>query len=130
MLLAGSLGGCAVSMPMASLLPDQHDDTETATVAKVKLADWIGGEDWRQAKPAFAQALGADGAPANWSNPKSGAKGSFIALGQSYPGVSGRCRAFQADIDGQKADEVLEGTACADKSGDWQVTEIKPVKKS
>ncbi|MGP8193648.1 MAG: RT0821/Lpp0805 family surface protein [Methylovirgula sp.] len=124
------LGGCSVSMPMASLIPNPHDD-ETGSVAKPQLAGWLDGEDWQSAKTAFSQALDEKNAAATtWDNPKSGAKGTFVAVGQAYPGVSGLCRAFHADIDREKADKSLEGTACAGKSGEWQVTEVKPSKQS
>ncbi len=132
-LLAGALGGCAVSMPMGSLMPEPHEDETTGSIAKPKLTNWIPEDDWPSAKPAFAKALDeTSGAAATWDNPKSGVKGRFVAIGGAYAGVSGRCRAFQADIDAPKSDKdkILEGTACASKSGEWQVTEIKPVKKS
>ncbi len=127
----GALGGCAVSIPMASLIPGNHDD-ETGTIAKPRLAGWLDGEDWERAKTAFSRALDAEksGSATNWDNPASGAKGTFVAVGQAYPGDGGLCRAFHADIDRQTADDSLEGTACAGKSGEWQVTEIKPTNKS
>jgi surface antigen len=133
-LLAGLclVAGCSVSMPMASLMPAPHGDEEpTGTILTPQLADWLGKDDWQQAKPAFAQALEEQKAAAvTWDNPKSGAKGTFKAVGEAYPSVSGRCRAFHADIDRDARDKTVEGIACADKSGSWQVTEIKPVGKS
>jgi surface antigen len=128
--VAGLLAGCSVSMPMASLLPEAHDDMPTSSIAKSKLSDWIDGEDWQLAKLAFTQALDEKaGATTTWDNPKTGAKGSFAAVGDSYAGVAGRCRDFHADIDQKSADKTLEGTACAGKAGDWQVTDIKPAKR-
>ncbi len=117
-------------MPMGSLMPDRHDDDQTASIVKPKLAEWVGRDDWKSAAPAFTQALGEKGgAAASWDNPKTGAKGSFMAVGDSFPGVIGPCRAFHASLDHPKADKALDGTACADKAGEWQVTEMKPEKK-
>jgi surface antigen len=131
LILVGGLAGCAVSMPMASLMPDRHhDDDQTGSIIKPKLAEWVGHEDWKSAAPAFSQALEDKGSSgASWDNPKTGAKGRFMAVGDSFPGVSGQCRAFHASLDHPKADKALDGTACADKTGEWQVTEMKPEKK-
>ena len=126
----GALGGCSVSMPMASLIQKPHDD-ETGVTAQSKLVGWLDREDWNYAKMAFSRALDAEktGAATTWDNPTSGTKGTFVAVGQAYPGAGGLCRAFRADIARQAADHALEGTACAGKSGEWQVTEVKPSNK-
>lgn len=130
LLIGAGLAGCSVSMPMASLIPDRHEDDITGTIAEPQLAGWIDAADWQHAKTAFSQALAAKtSAPMAWDNPQSGDRGSFTALGQAYPGTAGICRAFHADIDRQKSDQALEGTACAGKSGTWQVTEIKAANK-
>jgi hypothetical protein len=130
----GLLGGCSVSMPMASLMPNPHDDEPTGAIAKPQLANWLVGDDWQSAKTAFSRALAENNASAiTWDNPKSGTKGTFVAVGDAYQGASGPCRAFHAEIDRQAAqapDESLEGIACAGTSGDWQVTEVKPAKQS
>lgn len=131
-LLAGALGGCSVSMPMASLIPDpHHDDDTTGSIAVPQLSGWLDTDDWRFAKPAFNQAL-AEKTPATalWGNPNSGAKGSFIAEGDPFQGVSGLCRAFQAEVDRTSGDKEVEGTACAGTAGTWEVTSVKPSNKS
>lgn len=124
------LGGCSVSMPMASLIPGSHDEG-TGAIGKLPLAGWLDGDDWKHAKQAFSRALDAEkiDSAISWDNPNSGAKGTFVALGQAYPGEGGLCRSFHANIDRRSADDMLEGTACAGKSGEWKVTEIKPNKK-
>jgi surface antigen len=127
----GMLSGCAVSMPMASLLPGQHhDDDETSSIGQPLVAGWIDGEDWPHARPAFDEALQQKTAdPVAWSNPKSGAKGKFVGLGQAYAGKGGECRAFHATVERQASDKVLDGTACADKAGSWRITDVKPAAK-
>lgn len=123
------LAGCSVSMPMASLLPAKHDD-ETGAIAKPQLANWLDNEDWQRAKPAFDEALAEKTASAvTWANPDSGAKGKFMAVGQAFSGIAGRCRGFHATIVRSAADKALEGTACADKAGTWQITEVKSAKQ-
>jgi surface antigen len=130
--LACALGGCSVSMPMASLIPAPHnDDDTTGSIASPQLSGLLDSDDWRFAKPAFNQAL-AEKTPetALWGNPNSGAKGSFIAEGNPFPGVSGLCRAFEAEVDRTSGDKSLEGTACAGTTGAWEVTSVKPTNKS
>ncbi|MGP0060546.1 MAG: RT0821/Lpp0805 family surface protein [Beijerinckiaceae bacterium] len=126
------LAGCSVSMPLGSLVSSGHPDDETSTISNEKLSDLLAGEDWDRAKAALAAALDPQGtgAAVRWSNPASGAKGSFAADGKPYPSEAGICRAFVADIDRRSVDNALHGTACADKAGEWTVTSVKPAKKS
>jgi surface antigen len=118
-------------MPMASLIPASHDN-ETGKIGARKLDGWLDDADWKHAKIAFSHALDLEqgGASTKWSNPQTGVQGSFEAVGNAYPGDHGRCRAFHADIDRKSAVRSLQGTACADQAGEWQVMKVKPSKKS
>lgn len=119
-------------MPLGSFVATGHADDETSTISNEKLSDILAGEDWDRAKTALAAALDpqGNGTTVRWSNPTSGAKGSFAADGKPYPSEAGICRAFVADIDRKSVDSALHGTACADKGGEWTVTSVKAVKKS
>lgn len=124
-----------MSLPMGSLLPGSHDDDRTASIPPPEKPPIAGlkGEDWQRAKLALASAMNSDGKGAEvpWDNPDSGAKGSFAAIGEAYTTDSGTCRGFRADIDYKDADDdALQGTACADKSGEWVITDVKPWNKS
>jgi surface antigen len=123
-----------MSLPMASLMPGSHDDEQTASIEKSEQPPIAGleGEDWQRAKVALASALSSDGSDdaVPWDNPDSGAKGSFAAIGEAYTTDTGTCRGFRAAIDRKDADDALQGTACADKSGEWVVTDVKPWNKS
>ena len=121
-----------MSLPMGSLMPGgSHDDDETGSIQKSQLAG-LNGNDWQRAKGAMASALDSqgDGAAVPWNNPDSGIKGSFAAVGAAYATDTGTCRGFHAAIDRKDADDQLQGTACADKSGDWQITNVQPLNKS
>jgi surface antigen len=129
-----ALGGCSVSLPMASLMPPgshDDDDSKTASIPDSQIAG-LAGEDWRLARIALESAMGTggNGAAVPWNNPNSGLKGSFTPVGDAYATDTGTCRGFQAAIDRKDANEDLQGTACTDKSGDWQITDVKPWKKS
>jgi surface antigen len=126
-----ALGGCAVSIPLESMLPNAHAADATGTISNHEIAGYLDGEDWHLAKVALVEALDPQGpgAAVRWSNPASGAKGSFAADGKVYPTDSGICRAFVADVDRHSVDSALHGTACADKAGEWTVTDVKQGKK-
>jgi hypothetical protein len=134
--LCVALGGCSMSLPMGSLLPGSHDDEQTASIPPPEKPPIAGleGDDWQRAKLALASAMDADvkGTEVPWDNPDSGAKGSFAAIGEAYTTDNGTCRGFRAAIDHKDdADgDSLQGTACADKSGEWVITDVKPWKKS
>lgn len=130
------LGGCSVSMPMASLMG--ADEDVTGSIAKPgsapppsPLSPDLDAEDWRRAKAAMGVALDpqGNGSAVDWANPQSGAKGTFTPVAKAYPVDAKVCRAFIAMIDVKKSDRSVQGTACVDKAGDWAVSDSKPWKK-
>jgi len=130
-IVALCLCGCSVSMPLGSFLPSDHSDDTAATISNDRISGFLEGEDWRRAKAALIAALDpqGNGEAVQWTNPNSGAKGSFAADGKPYPSDTGICRGFVADVDRKNGDNSLHGTACAAKAGEWTVTEIKQGRK-
>lgn len=106
----------------------QDDVTGSIDRPARSLADTLDPEDWRRAHAALGTALDpqGNGAPVNWDNPRSGAKGTFTPVGGAYPSDEGVCRAFLADIGGKAASRQLQGVGCRDKSGEWKVGDVKP----
>lgn len=122
-----ALASCSVSMPMGSLIGRDDDDTG----AIPSPIGGLQGKDWQQAKVALDSALAAHGSERiAWDNPDSGTKGSFAAIGEAYTTVEGTCRGFHAAIDRKDGNDQLQGTACAGKPGDWQITDVKTLNKS
>jgi surface antigen len=119
-------------MPIGSFAPAGHSEDETGTISNEQFSSFLVGEDWQRARGALASALDpqGNGAVVHWANPSSGVKGSFAADGKPYPSEAGICRAFVADIDRKNAEDALHGTACADKGGEWTVTDVKSLRKS
>lgn len=119
-------------MPIPSLVSHNTDEDTTASIARPLFAESLGPEDARRAKAAMTTALDPQGAGSTvaWSNPDSGAKGNFVPVGKAYPENERVCRAFLAEIDLKGGDKSLQGTACADKDGNWTVTDTKPWKKT
>ncbi|MBM3577606.1 MAG: hypothetical protein FJX40_08070 [Alphaproteobacteria bacterium] len=138
MAAAGCLAGCSIAVPMASE-PSRMWNSEraasdvTGAIPKSppKLSRALDAEDIRRAIAAMSTALDpqGSGASVNWDNPQTGAKGSFTPVGQPYP-LEGRiCRAFHADIAVNETQESLQGAACREKTAEWALTEVKPIKK-
>lgn len=125
MLLAGA--GCSVSMPMASFT---GDDKPTGSIDKASalLSRSLDGEDWRRARAALAVALDpqGNGAGVGWSNPQTGANGSFVAKGPPFPEDDRVCRAFDARVAAQGPPERrVSGSACRAADGEWKVRDAK-----
>ncbi len=129
--LGASLGGCATAIPLPSLL---GDGDVTGSIAKPvsPLSSSLDAEDWRRAQGALAIALDpqGNGLSVAWDNPKSGAKGNFVPVGDAYAKDDRICRAFIADVGGTAPQQAVQGTGCRAKSGDWAVADIKPWKKA
>jgi surface antigen len=132
--LGALAGGCSMSFPMASLLPE--NDTASTGSLEPKLVSplsaELGPEDWRRAKGALAVALDpqGNGSAVSWENPDSGFKGAFTPLGRAFVKGDEICRAFRASLDGRNGGSSVQGTACRPSGGDWAVKEVKPAKKT
>lgn len=135
LLAAGALGGCSVAVPVSSSTALWKGAPEDATGSIKKTAPTLSGaldaEDTRRAVAALSTALDpqGSGASVNWDNPQTGAKGSFIPVGQAYPLEGKICRAFLADLAVSETQEKLQGAACREKTSEWALTDVKPFRK-
>jgi surface antigen len=119
-----ALMGCSLTVPMGAAV----DNTATGSIKSGSpFSAEMDGEDWRRAKSALDTALDpqGNGAAVAWDNPGSGAKGSFVPLGQVYPKGDGICRPFAAHLQLKGQPEaVLHSSACRVNSGDWVVGHV------
>jgi surface antigen len=128
--LALSSGGCSVSYPIGSMMPQSDDVTGSI---KPRPGDLRDEEDRRRAKAALATALDPQGAGTvvTWANPASGNKGSYKPSGPAYPADGGICRPFVEAIVQDGAATETQGKACAGAgSADWVVSGRKELGKS
>ncbi len=127
--LPAVLAGCSMSFPISPLMSAKED--ATGTVPKSPIASLLKPEDWRRAKAALSTALDpqGNGSLVGWENPDSGNKGTFTPVGKAYPLNAEICRVFLAELDRKGNEQSLQGTACADKQGEWTIAEAKPWKK-
>ena len=121
------LGGCAMSFPMASLLPG---DDVTASNSPIPFGRLLDEEGRRREKAALATALDpqGDGATVKWDNAKSGDMGAFTAVEKAFSRDGKICRGFIGELKQGDSTRKLHGTACAEAAGEWKVTESKPLK--
>lgn len=120
-------GACALSFPIASFT---NDDQATGSIDKTAavFGPDLDSEDWRRAQAALAVAMDpqGSGADVSWSNPRSGAKGSFVALAPPFPDKDRICRSFDARVSSRThAGRRLAGSACRSVDGLWTVRDVK-----
>jgi len=131
LLFAVQLGGCATSIPLPSFASFSKSDVTGSIPKTSPLSSKLNSEDWRRAKGALAVAMDpqGNGAPVSWENPQSHAKGSFVPVGQAWAKDDGICRTFLAKVGGSHPPLQLQGSACREKGGEWQVGKVQPWKK-
>jgi surface antigen len=66
-----------------------------------------------------------------WQNPETGARGSVTPLAQAYSSDDGRtCRDFLASYVNGKTENWLQGSACHNGNGRWEIHTLKPWRQS
>lgn len=121
------LGGCAMSFPIASLMPG---DDVTGSNSSVPFGRMLDEEGRRRETAALATALDpqGDGAMVRWANEKAGEHGAITAVGKAYNADSKICRAFVSELKQGETTRTLQGTACTVSAGEWKVTVAKSLK--
>jgi surface antigen len=139
-LCALAFSGC--SYKLASLVssddgdPPQSTGTIAATPANAAAKTPTQAElDLAYARVAVSRVLsrgGTDGSDASvaWQNPQSGARGNIMPLASAYSEAGLACRDFLASYMHGESHDWLEGAACRNASGTWEVRRLKPLKPS
>ena len=65
-----------------------------------------------------------------WENPKSGARGTVTPLASAYTQDGQTCRNFLASYVNGSVESWLQGEACKQPKGAWEVRTLKPWKRS
>lgn len=123
---------CSMSFPIAGFMPDT---TATGSISSPDslLFKALDQEDWRRAHAAMAIALDpqGNGLSVNWDNPRSGARGSFVAAAEPIASADMICRAFRAHIVSDPHDaRDVSGSACRDAAGGWRVKTAAEIAKT
>lgn len=131
---AAGLGGCSLSMHLASLQIDP-ETTASVTRAASPLDPSLDEEDWRRAQAALSLAVDPQGSgqPVNWDNPATKRRGSFVPAGNMILVENTVCRPFTAVVvqagghqPGAARETRHSGQACRLGPGEWAMRQINP----
>jgi len=120
--------GCSMSYQLESYFADK---APTGSVAE-KPAVMPPERDLAYAKAAATEVLrrGEKDASIDWENPTTGARGTVTPIASSYTQAGQTCRDFLASYVTKTAQSWLQGEACQEPQGGWQVRTLKPWKSS
>ncbi len=133
--LALSSGGCSISYQLDTFFGGDKPDT-TASIAPVPGAKPMGklppDGDLAFARAAASEVLkrGKKDASLSWENPKSGARGTVTPIASAYTQDGHTCRNFLASFVNGSDQAWLQGEACRQREGAWEVRTLKPWKRS
>jgi hypothetical protein len=125
-------GGCSLSGQFDSLFGDKSDRTGAITPPPgtkevVKLPP---DADLAYAKAAASAVLsrGEKDTSMPWENPSTGARGTVTPIASAYTSDGLTCRDFLASFVMGSSQSWLQGEACKQRQGDWEVRTFKPWK--
>ena len=142
MTLAGALvlslggGGCSLSGQFDSVFSEKSERTGTITppsgskeVVQLPLPP---AADLAYARAAVSAVLsrGEKDTSMPWENPTTGARGTVTPLAAAYTQDGQMCRDFLASFVTGSSQAWLQGEACKQQQGEWQVRTLKPWKRS
>jgi hypothetical protein len=134
MLALGS-GGCSLSYQFDSFFGGDKSD-QTGSITPPPGAKEVGelppDADLAYARAAASEVLrrGEKYASIPWENPRTGARGTVTPIASTYTQDGQTCRNFLASYVAGSAQAWLQGEACKQQRGAWQVRTLKPWKQS
>jgi len=120
-LLAG-----ACSMPAKLGFFSRDDRTDSINAISPPSAGAFSNTDLAVASATTTALLEHDGASGPWENPLTGARGTITPLAAAYRDNGIECRDFLASYVREKAEAWMQGEACRDGSGHWEVRNFRP----
>jgi surface antigen len=132
--LAVGAGGCSMSSQFDSYFGGSKSESTgsiTPPPGSKQVADVPDG-DLAYARAAASEVLKTNEKNASlpWENPKSGARGTVTPIASAYSQEGHTCRNFLASYVNGHAEAWLQGEACKEAKGAWEVRSLKPWKRS
>ena len=128
-------GGCAFQID--SLFGSGNDSPETtgSITPPPGTKDTAGlppDNDLVYTKAAVAEVLkhGGKNTSLPWENPRTGARGTVTPIASAYNEHGTVCRDFLASYIKGPAESWMQGAACQEAKGKWQIRSLKPWKRS
>jgi hypothetical protein len=135
--LAVALGssGCSLSGQFDSFFGgDKADQTGSITPppGTKEVAELPPDSDLAYARAAASELLrrGEKDASIAWENPRSGARGTVTPIASAYTSDGRICHDFLASYVTDSAQSWMQGEACKQQKGVWEVRALKPWKRS
>lgn len=139
--LALTVGGCAVTGPLGSMFAtssasDAHAEmtgaVRRARPAAASTAGTPAEGDLIFARTAIVEVLGrgSKDTSAPWENPNSGARGTVTPIASAYVRDGATCHDFLASYVRRGAETWLQGEACREPKGQWEVKALRPWARS
>ena len=128
-------GGCSLSGPLDSVFASANTDTTgsiTPPPGAKQVSELPPDADLVFTRAAVSEVLsrGAKDASVRWENPLSGARGTVTAIASAYTQDGQTCRDFLASYVSGRSQAWMQGEACKQEKGIWEVRALKPWKRS
>jgi 17 kDa outer membrane surface antigen len=129
-------GGCSMSYQLDSLFGSSGKSDQTSSIAPPpgtkEVKDMPPDHDLVYARAAATEVLshGQKNASVPWENPDSGARGTVTPIASAYMQDGRTCRDFLASYVNGSAQSWMQGEACKQGQGNWEVRSLKPWKRS
>lgn len=134
-MLGFACGGCSLSYQLDTLFTKNTDDGKTeatGSIAEPAKAELPPDSDLVYTRAAAAEVLTRGGKDISvpWENPRTGARGTVTPIASAYSQDGLTCRDFLASYVREKSESWLQGEACRQPKGTWEVRSLKPWKRS
>jgi outer membrane surface antigen len=114
----------ACGMPAQFWSSDRTNKIDPINFAENAVA--FSSADFAAASAATTALLGHDdGASGPWENPLTGARGTITPLAAAYRDNGVECRDFLASFVRERAEAWMQGEACRNSVGRWEVRSLK-----
>jgi hypothetical protein len=135
--LGFACGGCSLSWQLDTLFgKDTSEPANTASITPppgAKPAEALPPEhDLVYTRAAAQEVLTRGGKDTSlpWENPTTGARGTVTPLATAYTHNGSTCRDFLASYVFSGIESWLQGEACKENRGRWEIRNMKPWKRS
>ena len=121
------VAACTMPAPFGSFSRDDRDTTASIS-GRFAPASAFSNTDVAAASAATSTLFerSAGEASTTWENPLTGAHGTITPLATAYRDNGIECRDFLASYVREKAEAWMQGEACRNIAGRWDVRDMKP----
>jgi surface antigen len=124
-----TVAGCSVTTQLGSFLGKDKPDG-AAAISPQPIAAPADATDLTVVRSAAATMLSTGETGTQWENPATGARGTITPIASNYAQGGAQCRDFLASYVREQSESWLEGEACRNQSGRWDVRSLSPWKRS